>query len=175
MMLATKVTPSTSYCPSSREAFISILPMHQQPLQTFPFPTTYLTSYLLGARYRCPFPGTSMPFRHSWVMRFMSWDPARLPGFSDSRLFGWSYFTYTVDLTSQTRSSSETSFLRGALRQTTNLNLYKSTQMKKILLDDCKTATGVFVHTAGAKYTISAREEVILSAGSASHTSFFPA
>lgn len=95
---------------------------------------------------------------------------ARLSGFSDGRLFGWSPFTYTVDPTSQTRSSSETSFLREALRETTNLNFYKSSLVKKILLDDCKTATGVLVNTAGVEYTISASREVILSAGAVSHT-----
>lgn len=93
----------------------------------------------------------------------------RLPGFSDGRLFGWSYFTYSVDPTSQTRSSSETSFLREALRQTTNLNFYKTSLVKKVLLQDCKTATGVVVNTAGVEYTISARKEVILSAGAVCH------
>lgn len=89
----------------------------------------------------------------------------RLPAFSDGRLFGWSYFTYTVDPASQTRSSSETSFLREALRRTTNLNFYKSSLVKKVLLENCTTATGVVVDTAGVEYTISARKEVILSAG----------
>lgn len=97
---------------------------------------------------------------------------ARLPGFSDGRLFGWSYFTYTVDPTSQTRSSSETSFLREALYQTTNLNFYKSTQVKKILFNDCKNASGVLVNTAGVEYTISATKEVILSAGAVSYLHF---
>ena len=98
---------------------------------------------------------------------------ARLPGFSDGRLFGWSYFTYSVDPTSQTRSSSETSFLREALRQTTNLNFYKTTLVKKIMLNDCKKATGVLVNTAGVEYTLSAAKEVILSAGSVGHSTSF--
>lgn len=93
----------------------------------------------------------------------------RRPAFSDGQLFGWSVFTYTVNPSSQTRSSSETSFLREALRQTTNLNFYKTTLVKKILLQDCKTATGVVVNTAGVEYTISARKEVILSAGAVCH------
>ena len=96
----------------------------------------------------------------------------RLPGFFDGRLFGWSYFPYSLDPTSQTRSSSETSFLREALSQTTNLNFYKSSQVKKILLDDCKTATGVLVNTAGVEYTITATKEVVLSAGSVSNFTF---
>ena len=93
---------------------------------------------------------------------------ARLPGFFDGRLFGWSHTAYTTDPTSQTRSSSETSFMREALRQTTNLDFYKQTLVKKIILDNCTTATGVVVNTAGVEYTISAAKEVILSAGAVS-------
>lgn len=90
----------------------------------------------------------------------------KLPAFTDGRLYGWSNFLYTVDQKSQTRSSSETSFMREALRETTNLNFYKSTLVKKIILDNCKTATGIQVTTAGVDYTIAAKREVILSAGS---------
>lgn len=89
----------------------------------------------------------------------------KLPGFFDGRLFGWSYFAYSLDPTSQTRSSSETSFLRDALSHTTNLNFYKSTLAKKIILENCKVATGVLVNTAGVEYKLYARREVILSAG----------
>ncbi|KAJ9604780.1 hypothetical protein H2200_010895 [Cladophialophora chaetospira] len=90
---------------------------------------------------------------------------ARLPGFFNGRIFGWSYFPYTIDPASQTRSSSETSFLREALRETTNLNFYKSTLAKKIILENCQAATGVLVNTGGVEYTISAAREVIVSAG----------
>lgn len=89
----------------------------------------------------------------------------RLPGFFDGRLFGWSNFAYSLDPNSQTRSSSETSFLRDALTHTTNLNFYKSTLAKRIILENCEVATGVLVNTAGVEYTLSARREVILSAG----------
>lgn len=109
----------------------------------------------------------------SWLGKaFSELGFARIPGFSDGRLFGWSYYTYTVDPSSQTRSSSETSFMREALRHTTNLNFYKQTQVKKILLDRCKTATGVLFNTAGVEYTITAAREVILSAGAVSHYVF---
>ena len=105
----------------------------------------------------------------SWLGRaFEELGLARLPAFSNGNLFGWSYFPYTVDPASQTRSSSETSFLREALRETTNLNFYKSTLAKKIMFDHCQTATGVLVDTAGVEYTISAGREVILSAGAVS-------
>ena len=106
----------------------------------------------------------------SWLGKALSeMGFARLPGFSDGRLSGWSYYTYTVDPSIQTRSSSETSFLREALRETTKLNFYKQTQVKKVILENCKTASGILVNTAGVEYTISASREVILSAGAVSH------
>lgn len=78
---------------------------------------------------------------------------------------GYQYVQYSLDRETQTRSSSETSFGRLALTQTTNLAIYKSTLAKKILFDGNKTATGVLVNSGGVEYTISAGREVILSAG----------
>ncbi|RAL64507.1 hypothetical protein DID88_001982 [Monilinia fructigena] len=80
-------------------------------------------------------------------------------------LLGYQYVQYSLDRDTQTRSSSETSFGRQALTQTTNLNIYKSTLAKKILFDANNTATGVLVNSGGVEYTISANREVILSAG----------
>jgi len=138
---------------------------------TLPYNATLFTE--TGGPLQVAFPGYFNAIS-SWLGNaFSDLGFARLPAFSDGRLFGWSYFTYTIDPTSQTRSSSETSFMREALRQTTNLIFYKQTQVKKIILDDCKTATGVLVNTAGVEYTISAAKEVILSAGSVSK--FLPA
>lgn len=134
---------------------------------SLPFDPNYFSSTggPLQVSFPCYFNALS-----SWLGNaFRELGFARLPGFSDGRLFGWSYFTYTVDPASQTRSSSETSFLRQALR-VTNLSFYKSSQVKKIILDDCKTAIGVSVNTAGTEYDISANKEVILSAGAVSLT-----
>lgn len=86
-------------------------------------------------------------------------------GSTSGKLLGFQYCAETLDRTSQTRSSSETSFLRKALRTTSNLLVYKSTLAKKILFDSSKTATGVLVETSGVQYTLHATKEVILSAG----------
>jgi choline dehydrogenase len=88
-----------------------------------------------------------------------------IKGFNSGELIGFAEYTLSVDPTASTRSSSETSFLRTALAST-SLMVYQSTLAKKILFDSQKTATGVTVVTAGETYTISARKEVILSAGS---------
>ncbi|PQE26804.1 Choline dehydrogenase protein [Rutstroemia sp. NJR-2017a BVV2] len=85
---------------------------------------------------------------------------------SSGSLLGYQYVQTTIDRDTQTRSSSETSFGRLALSQTTNLNIYKSTLAKRILFNANKNATGVVVNSGGVEYTISANREIILSAGS---------
>ena len=102
----------------------------------------------------------------SWIARsLISLGIPELPGLTNGRLLGWSYVAETLDPTSQTRSSSETSYLREALEQTTNLQVYKSTVVKKILFDSSKQATGVQVSSGGFEYQIRANKEVIVSAG----------
>ena len=86
-------------------------------------------------------------------------------GFMDGSLLGYQYMTQSLDGETQTRSSSETSFLRTALRSTTNINIYKSTLAKRILFDSNRKAMGVLVNTAGVEYVLKATKEVILSAG----------
>ncbi|KAB8229592.1 GMC family oxidoreductase [Aspergillus alliaceus] len=85
-------------------------------------------------------------------------------GLNSGHLDGFAPTTFVIDPADQTRSSSEASFLQQAL-DTTPLRLYLRTLAKKILFDSNKTATGVLVETNGAEYTISAKKEVILSAG----------
>lgn len=89
-------------------------------------------------------------------------------GLTSGDLLGWSYVTTTVDSQTQTRSSSETSYLREALAETMNLEVYKTTVAKQVLFDSTKRATGVRVDSGGYEYEISAKEEVIVSAGAVS-------
>lgn len=70
-----------------------------------------------------------------------------------------------MDGESQTRSSSETTFLRKALRELVNLTVYKTTLGKRVLFDGEKRAIGVVVETAGMEYILSANKEVIISSG----------
>lgn len=74
----------------------------------------------------------------------------------------------TLDPSTETRSSSETSFLLEAISKTP-LQVYQSTLVKRILFEKQK-ATGVLVNKAGGTYTISARKEVLLAAGPVSQT-----
>ena len=87
-------------------------------------------------------------------------------GFTSGKLIGSSYSLSTIDATLQTRESSETAYLQPALTQKPNLIVFQSTLAKKVLFNSAKTATGVQVDSAGMLYSLSARKEVIVSAGS---------
>lgn len=87
-----------------------------------------------------------------------------IPGFQSGTLMGQSYTMFTLNATTMTRDSSETSFLRRALAYP-NYIVYTSTMGKKILFDDDKNAIGVEVDTLGTPYTLTAKREVIISGG----------
>lgn len=87
-----------------------------------------------------------------------------IEGFTSGQLIGSSYVLSTVEPTLQTRESSETAFLQPALANP-NLTVYTQTLVKKIIFDSNKVATGAQVDTQGKVYNLSARKEVIVSAG----------
>lgn len=113
----------------------------------------------------------SVTFSH-YVQAFGTWamkglQEIGLPvvkGFQSGYLSGQSYSMSTINATTMTRDSSETSFLRRGLAYS-NYMVYQSTMAKKILFDANKKATGVIVDTQGIVCTLSATKEVILTAG----------
>ncbi|RMZ82627.1 hypothetical protein DV738_g1480, partial [Chaetothyriales sp. CBS 135597] len=95
---------------------------------------------------------------------------SEIAGANSGQLLGFAETTATLDPAAEVRSSSETSFLQQAIRQTT-LQVYHYTLANEIIFDrqgeeeENNTATGVKVTTAGSTYILSARKEIILSAG----------
>ncbi|KAH8692040.1 putative GMC oxidoreductase [Talaromyces proteolyticus] len=85
--------------------------------------------------------------------------------FVSGNILGYQYTAQTIDPTTMTRSSSETSFLRTAFAETTSLSVYVQSLAKRILFDSQKRATGVVVESNNVLYTISANKEIIVSAG----------
>ncbi|ORY69602.1 glucose-methanol-choline oxidoreductase [Pseudomassariella vexata] len=85
-------------------------------------------------------------------------------GFQSGALLGQSYTMFTINAETMIRDSSETAFLRSSLDDP-NYTIYHLSLAKKIIFDGDNTATGVLVDTQGAQYSLSARKEVILSAG----------
>jgi choline dehydrogenase len=84
-------------------------------------------------------------------------------GFNSGSLSGGAFTTGTIDPVTATRSSSESSYLAWAVEHT-ELKVHTRTQALKILFTS-GNATGVSVATAGLPYTLTARKEVIVSAG----------
>ncbi|CAG8039338.1 unnamed protein product [Penicillium nalgiovense] len=79
-------------------------------------------------------------------------------------IMGVQYCASTIDASSQLRSSSESSFLNKITPD--SLTTYTNTLAKKIVFDRNKRATGVQVKgLLGNTITLSASEEVIISAG----------
>ena len=75
----------------------------------------------------------------------------------------WS--TSTIHPTSSQRCSSQTSFLDQGVTIKSNLKVYNGTMARRVLFKKQNTASGVLVTTKGEDYVLSARKEVILSAG----------
>lgn len=108
----------------------------------------------------------------TWARKaFIAMGMKQIDGFNMGRLMGSDYATLTINPANSHRSSSESSFLREALNSGSGPVVYKNTMGQKVLFDLNKVATGVQVSTGGTfgtppvKFTLSARKEVILSAG----------
>ncbi|PLB44423.1 putative glucose-methanol-choline oxidoreductase [Aspergillus steynii IBT 23096] len=87
-----------------------------------------------------------------------------IPGFLSGEIIGHSYSTLTINGTTMTRDSSETSFLREGLKNP-NLIVYPMAMAKRILFTEEKAASGVVVEVQGLEYVLSARKEVLVCAG----------
>jgi len=94
----------------------------------------------------------------------------QLPGLSSGELIGGAYAAITVDPTTGYRSSSEASYLQSALNNHSAPEVYKNTLGTQILFNGT-TAIGLACMTAGTfgtpsvNFTLTARKEVIVSAG----------
>ncbi|OHE92605.1 GMC oxidoreductase [Colletotrichum orchidophilum] len=85
-------------------------------------------------------------------------------GFSSGELAGYgAWVPSTIDPEKAQRSTSESSFLQQAIKNTGTI-VYPHTLATKILFDGTQAA-GVSVNSQGVEYTLSANKEVILTAG----------
>jgi choline dehydrogenase len=87
----------------------------------------------------------------------------QIAGMNGGQLIGWAEDSLSIDPRSETRSSSETSFLQQAL-DTTSLTVYSNTLAEQILFNET-TASGVVVKAFGQRFTLSAKQEIIVSTG----------
>lgn len=108
----------------------------------------------------------------TWAQQaFIKANMSEIEGLDSGKLLGSAYATLTIDPSNAWRDTSESSFLNYALNAGLPLTVYKNSLAQKILFDSNKTATGVLVSAAGffgtpsINFTLTARKEVILSAG----------
>ncbi|CAG8949917.1 hypothetical protein HYFRA_00004247 [Hymenoscyphus fraxineus] len=117
-----------------------------------------------GGPLQVGYPNWANPIS-SWISQGLSaMGLKELPGLVNGDIFGWAYTAFTIDPSTQTRSSSEASYLRAALR-TTGIVVYKNTMAKKVIFDADKRAVGAIISTGGLSFQINATREVIVSAG----------
>ncbi|KAF2160803.1 GMC oxidoreductase [Zasmidium cellare ATCC 36951] len=107
----------------------------------------------------------------TWArLAFINASMPQIDGLSSGRLLGSAYAGLTIDPNNGQRSSSESSFLQSALNAHKAPIVYKNTLASKILFNGT-TATGISAIAAGTfgtpsvNFTLTARKEVILSAG----------
>jgi choline dehydrogenase len=99
----------------------------------------------------------------SWVQKGMQEVGIAVSnGITSGVLMGSSYVIATLQ-GDQKRESSETAFLTPA-SSCSNLKIYTNTMAKKVVFSG-KTAKGVLASTGSQRYTLSAKREVILTAG----------
>ncbi|KAF2131229.1 GMC oxidoreductase [Dothidotthia symphoricarpi CBS 119687] len=111
----------------------------------------------------------------NWVDPAQSWFARALQavgmtlspnGLSSGKVDGGAWVPTTIDPKDATRSSSKTSYLQSALQnKRARIAVYLRSQASKIIFDKKKRATGVAVSFGGLDFVISAKKEVILSAG----------
>ncbi|KAK7954774.1 hypothetical protein PG988_015468 [Apiospora saccharicola] len=112
----------------------------------------------------------------NWVSVWATWlekgleaiGMERTTGFNSGRLMGYHYSQSTIRGRDQTRSTSAEYIYQASERGLENLKVYTQTMARKIMFDggaNKEKATGVRVSSLGIEYTIKARKEVILSAG----------
>ncbi|KAK9422450.1 putative gmc oxidoreductase protein [Seiridium unicorne] len=87
-----------------------------------------------------------------------------IQGMLSGKLIGQSYVNFNLNAEKMTRESSETSFLQSTLGNPQYF-LHPQTMAKRITFDGRKKATGVIVETEGLEYVLSARKEIVLTAG----------
>lgn len=83
--------------------------------------------------------------------------------FNSGDLLGANWVTNNINPENNHRSSSQTAFINPSLSNT-SITIYPNTLARRVTFDGT-TAQGVEVTTGRATYTLSARKEVILSAG----------
>lgn len=116
-----------------------------------------------GEPLQVSYPRYAMPFS-SWARQALTAIGVQeIVDFNSGSLMGHQFCTMTISPPDETRSSSDTAFLQNPWNLE-SLSIYKTTLAKQILFDQVNRAYGVRVRGLW-DFTLTARREVILSAG----------
>lgn len=117
-----------------------------------------------GRPLQVSYPRYATPFS-TWVKKGMqAIGINETQDFNSGSLMGHQFSTMTIRPTDETRSSSESAFLKSSLPPST-LRLYQATLVTKILFDSQKRAIGVEIQQKCGNSVLLATREVIVSAG----------
>ncbi|THW64709.1 alcohol oxidase [Aureobasidium pullulans] len=119
-----------------------------------------------GGPLRVSHSNFALPFS-SWAQKaFQYFGFANITTFSNGQLLGSQYAPQALNPISNERETSATSYLDAALNSNrTNLKVYTHSLALQVLFSENKTATGVLVRSGRLDYVLTARKEVVLSAG----------
>lgn len=113
---------------------------------------------------RVSYPGYINPLSQYAAAAFSAIGLKQIPGFASGVLDGFGWWQFTIDGETGLRSSAESSFLAEAFGRT-GLTTYINARARNIIFEN-GAATAVNVTNYGMRpFTISARKEVIVSAG----------
>ncbi|KAL7787157.1 GMC oxidoreductase [Trichoderma ceciliae] len=103
----------------------------------------------------------------SWVQQALAkvGVEERQDGFTSGNLHGSGYQLSTMDATTFTKDTSESSYLQKLGLRNENLIIYTNTLVTRVLFDSQKSAIGVAIDFGGLDRFLISRKEVILSAG----------
>ncbi|KAF2853632.1 GMC oxidoreductase [Plenodomus tracheiphilus IPT5] len=104
----------------------------------------------------------------SWLVQALQAIGQKLSpsGLSSGVVSGGAWVPTTIDPKDATRSTSKSSYLAFALQnKNARIAVYLRSQASKVIFDNAKKAIGVAVSGGGQNFVVSARKEIILSAG----------
>lgn len=120
-----------------------------------------------GSPLHVSYPNFALPIS-SWMQKtFSAFGIPSVRSLLSGNLIGHQYIPFMIDPTSATRDSSETSFLQSSIRAShSNLITYTNTLAERVHFNNTR-AVGVQVsqHPSAPSFFLTARHEVILSAG----------
>lgn len=116
-----------------------------------------------GGPLHVSYPNYAMPFSTWMKLGMEAIGVKETKDFNTGSLMGAQYCSSTIRPSDEARDSSESSFLEAV--KPASRTIYSNTLAKKILFDDDKRAIGVQVEGGLGSFKLTARKEVIVSAG----------